>query len=119
MGRNLGGGPAREGSPLLPQCAVCQVSIYSGTRMASIICRCRPYTGVPEQVLYMPIQGGRYLLGPDSTCKLGPPSTVPRLGGRSQNWGNAVQSRVIPNARMWLRLAACACGRNSQTQRSC
>lgn len=42
-----------------------------------------------------------------STCKLAPPSTVPRLGGGQKNWGSGVQFRLIPKARMWFRLAAC------------
>lgn len=62
----------------------------------------------------MPVQVRRYLLGPASNLQAGPAkyrTTTAR--GMSKNWGSAaVQFRVIPNARMWHRLAAlaaCAC----------
>lgn len=42
----------------------------------------------------MPVQGGRYLLGPASTCKLVPPSTVPRLGA-GQKIGEAPFNPVL------------------------
>lgn len=84
--------------------------------------------GVPELVVYIPVQVRRYLLGPASNLQAGPAkyrTTTAR--GMSKNWGSAaVQFRVIPNARMWHRLAAlaacacaCVCGRHGQTPQSC